>query len=46
MAARKGDQVLVRLLDGAKPLAQMRHRALFEGDHRRHIAPEDTPASG
>ena len=36
MAAGEGDQVLVGLLDRAEPLAQVRHRPLFEGDHRRH----------
>ena len=36
MAAREGDEVLVGLFHGAEPLAQMRHRPLFEGDHRRH----------
>src|SRR5689334_713904 len=43
MAAREGDQVLIRLLDRAQPLAQMRNRALFEGDHRRHVGKENTP---
>ena len=33
----------LRLFDRAEPLAQLRHRALFEGDHRRHIAAENTP---
>ena len=36
VTACEGDKVLVRLLDGAEPVAQPRHRALFEGDHRRH----------
>jgi hypothetical protein len=36
MTAREGDEVLIRLLDRAKPLTQMRHRPFFEGDHRRH----------
>jgi hypothetical protein len=36
MTAGKGDQILIGLLRFAEPLAQVRHRALFEGDHRRH----------
>ena len=43
MTASEGAQVLVRLLGRAEPLAQMRDRAFFEGDHRRHVAREDTP---
>jgi hypothetical protein len=40
VTASKGDQVLVRFLDGAEALPEVRHRALFEGDHRRHRARE------
>ena len=36
MTAGECDEVLVGLFCGAKPLAQMRDRPLFEGDHRRH----------
>ena len=36
MAAGEGDQILVGLLDRAETVAQMRHRALFEGDDRSH----------
>ena len=36
VTACERDKVLVRLLDSAEPIAQPRHRALFEGDHRRH----------
>ena len=36
MAAGEGDQVLVGFLDLAKPLAQVRNRAFFEGNNRRH----------
>ena len=36
MAARKGNEVLVGLFDGAKPLAQMRKRLVLERDHTSH----------
>ena len=36
MTAGECDEVLVGLFRGAEPLAQMRDRPLFEGDHRRH----------
>lgn len=45
MAASEGDEVLVGLFGGAEPLAQMRYRAFFEGDHRGHIAVENTPGA-
>ena len=45
MAAGKGDEVLIGLFDRAEPVAQMRHRPLFEGDYRRHVGHENTPAA-
>ena len=36
VAPGKGDQILVRLLGLAEPFAQVRHRAFFEGNDRRH----------
>jgi hypothetical protein len=36
MAAGESDQILVRLFSRAKPLPEMRHRAFFEGNDRRH----------
>ena len=39
MAAGEGDEILVRLFNDAEPLAQMRHRPFFEGDHGRHTSP-------
>jgi hypothetical protein len=36
MATSEGDQVFVGFLRFAEPFAQVRHRALFEGDHRSH----------
>jgi hypothetical protein len=45
MTAREGDEVLIRLLDRAEPLSQMRHRPLFEGDHRRHYGGGNTPGA-
>lgn len=36
MAARKCDEILVRLFGSTKSLTQSRHRALFEWDHGRH----------
>ncbi len=36
MTAGEGDQILVGFLGRAEALPQMRDRALFEGDDRRH----------
>jgi hypothetical protein len=39
MAAGKSDQILVRLLDGAKARAKARHGPFLEGDHATHRTP-------
>ncbi len=44
MAARKGDEVLVRLFDGAKALTQARQGLVLERDHSCHWA-SFTPAT-
>jgi hypothetical protein len=43
VATRESDQVLVRLLDRAEALPEVRDCALFEGNDRRHRG-QDTPA--
>ena len=44
MASGEGDEVLIGLLDRAEPAAQVRDRAFFEGDHRRHWRKEYAPS--
>jgi hypothetical protein len=40
MAAGECDQILIRFLGLAEPLAEVRYRPLFEGDHRGHCTRE------